>query len=495
MTNKTIRAIIVAIENYRFEKISKVKHALNDANAFKDLLIENFGAKPENVKLFPDNLASKTALQEELTYEIRNLTEEDKFIFYYVGHGFYADGTNKLTAYDTSSTNLLDTTLSLREILINPLKDSNCDTSLIFLDTCSKYITENIVSRDAISNINNKELEFLLRQTKFSATYMSCSPGEKSYSDNNLQHGIWTFHLLEALKGNHKEILTENKYITDSALRDYLNRSVPKFITEKTDIRESQTPYANLLSSNSFIIHEVPEEEEEKEINNELPSIKINFGEIKLNNWQTINVKEGSGFKSSHFPPDKVGASGEHFIRKAFEKETSDEIQNVYNRSKEILGLRRKEIKKEIQLEGGFIHTTLFKFDVSIEQNKEYPAYAQYNRELTILDYGELTYEFDEIFNLKLNKFIVDCEITEEDFEDLVERFENLAEEKNGKLEDDDRYFTLTYTTIDGLKLFMNLHKKKILISTERNYRINDFLSRTEDLLNQISTEIINFNK
>ena len=216
--DNNLRAIIVAIENYRFEKISKVKYALNDAKAFKTMLIEDLKVNPDNIKLYDDKYASKTALENDLKYEIQNLRKDEKFIFYYVGHGFYNGNSNRLTAWDTSHSNILETTLSLREILIDPLNESECEKSLIFLDTCSTNIIDKFPSREAISNLNQKELDILVKQSKYCATFFSCSPGEKSYSDDNLQQGIWTYHLIKAIKGEEKSILTNDKFIIDASL-------------------------------------------------------------------------------------------------------------------------------------------------------------------------------------------------------------------------------------------------------------------------------------
>jgi hypothetical protein len=486
------RVIIVAIENYRYDKISRVKYALNDAEAFKELMISEFKVNPDNIKIFLDKYATKTSLEDELIYEIRNLKKDDRFIFYYAGHGFYGDGTNKLTAWDTSDTNFSETTIPLREILINPLTESECKKSLIFLDTCSKYLSEEIISRDAILNINDKELEYLIEQSEYCATFISCSPGEKSYSDENLQHGIWTYHLLEALKGNQDSLLVDDKYITDTSLRDYLRRSVPNFISENTDIRDSQTPYAKVDAANSFVIQEIQRQVAEEK-DTDFPSLGISYNKIKLLNISTLSVKEATGYKSSHWPPDKVSSSGEHFIRNAFEQNTSDEIQNVYRKTKDILGLRRKEIKKEIAIAGGIIQNKIFDYKLTVSQNTTYPAYGQFDRELTINDFKLITPEFDDVFEVRLQSLMLDCDVAEDDYEDIVEQFENLADSENGKVIDDDRNLTITYTAVDGMVLILKVTAKKIFITTKRNYRIRDFLERTESIVNSISKNKLTF--
>ena len=491
--DNNVRAIIIAIENYRFKKISNVKYALNDAEAFKTLLIDNLKVSPENIKTYYDKYASKTGLEDEIKYEIRNLKEEEKFIFYYVGHGFY-NGTNRLTAWDTSLTNIPETTFSLIEILIDPLKESNCKKSLVFLDSCSSYVTDKLSSREALSNLDEKELDYLLHQSNYCATFLSCSPGEKSYSDDNLQQGIWTYHLIKALKGDEKSILTNNKYITDSSLRDYLMRSVSSFIANKTDIKNTQTPYAKISTSNSFIIHEIFIEEN-KEHNEELPIIDIIFNNLTLINVEFKDVKSASGFKSGHWAPDKISQASEYFIRKAFEQEISNEIQRIYQKSKDILHLKRHEFKKEIEIEGATIENKYYKFDITLTQYHIKPSFGQFLRELVIFDLDELTYDFDDIFSVSLNKLIFDCNISKADFENFVTKFENLAEKTKGKLIDDDKNMILNFNTIEGLDVYISFNKKKLIVSTKREYRIKDFLEKVESFINNISKDKIEFNK
>lgn len=93
-------AVIIAVENYQF-RIKTVDYARNDAIAFQQWLINNLKVPQENIKLWLDVDATKSALNEELQYEISNLTESDRFIFYYAGHGFYDGGYNKITTWDT----------------------------------------------------------------------------------------------------------------------------------------------------------------------------------------------------------------------------------------------------------------------------------------------------------------------------------------------------------------------------------------------------------
>ena len=83
-------AIIIAIEDYRFADgatgIVPVKYAKNDATKFKKLLKEEFNIPEENITMWLDKDAIKSALEDELKYHIRQLKKTDRFIFYYAGH-------------------------------------------------------------------------------------------------------------------------------------------------------------------------------------------------------------------------------------------------------------------------------------------------------------------------------------------------------------------------------------------------------------------------
>src|SRR6056297_269707 len=151
ITEKT-RAIIVAIEEYRFSndrnQINNVDYARNDALAFKKLLMEEFEVPEKDITILLDGEATQTWFENELPYEIRKMEEDEKFVFYYAGHGFYQSGTNRLTTWDTHTANLNGTTVSLKEVLLDPLEKSDCEQSLIFIDACAIKLSREISSRD-----------------------------------------------------------------------------------------------------------------------------------------------------------------------------------------------------------------------------------------------------------------------------------------------------------------------------------------------------------
>ena len=84
---------------------------------------------------------------------------------------------------------------------------------------------------------------------------MSLIPGQKSYSSDKLENGIWTYHLVHAISGSIDEAIHSNKYITDRTLNDYLSNAVSTYTKE--ELGYDQYPKAVLDSSHENIIIEI----------------------------------------------------------------------------------------------------------------------------------------------------------------------------------------------------------------------------------------------
>lgn len=159
-----------------------------------------------------------------------------------------------MSTYDMHKNNIAGTAVSLRSILIDPLQKSKCKNALIFIDACAQsFQDEN--ERNHVSNINEEELILLSNKFPTYMTFLSCQSGQSSYSSDQLQNGIWTYHLVDAMDGNVSEVLQSNKYITDRLLRDYLSSSVASYVMD--ELGKEQNPKAILDSSYENVILEV----------------------------------------------------------------------------------------------------------------------------------------------------------------------------------------------------------------------------------------------
>lgn len=250
--NKTF-AVIIAIENYverDSNTIPPVKYASNDALKFQQTLIQKMGVDKDNIRFFNNNDALKANLENELKGLFFQLTENDRLIFYYAGHGFHNGIINYLTTYDTHPSNYLNTTVSLREVLLDPLKQSHCKNALIFIDACAEHLSDDN-RRNHISNINEEEIRLIVNEHPSYNIFLSCQTGESSYSCDKLKHGVWTHHLIQSLSGNVQEAFYKNQHnlITDRSLSDYLSKSVSKYVRDEINKSYNQNPKAILEAS------------------------------------------------------------------------------------------------------------------------------------------------------------------------------------------------------------------------------------------------------
>jgi uncharacterized caspase-like protein len=181
------------------------------------------------------------------------MTEEDRLIFYYVGHGFHDGATNYISTYDMSKTDISNTAISLRKLLLDPLKNSKCKNALVFIDACAQsFVDEH--SRSTISNINDEELIIFSNEFPHYALFLSCQDGEKSYSCDTLKNGIWTYYLTKAIDQTVDEVILNHQYITDRKLGDYLSLNVSQYAKSKY---WNQNPKTIIDSSYENVIIEV----------------------------------------------------------------------------------------------------------------------------------------------------------------------------------------------------------------------------------------------
>ncbi|WP_025117898.1 caspase family protein [Bacillus sp. H1m] len=484
-----IFAVIVAIEEYHFD-ISNVKYAQKDASTFNDFLTNELNVPSENIKLWLGNKALKTALQEELPYIIRQLNTDDLFIFYYAGHGFCDRGYNRLTAWDTHPFNLSETTILLKDVLLEPLQNSACKKSLVFIDACATNLIEQGIARDLLSQMNNKEFGDFIRSGDYQATFLSCSPGEKSYSSDVLKHGIWTYHLINALKGNAPDAIVRDRYITSTSLQHYLRIAIPEYILRKTDIKSQQTPWAQISSSNIFEIRELAQKD--SNWNTTLMDIELKVEQRFFRNIETSSISRLPGFSRSrgHFIPNTHSDRVTDFIQSLLSEQLSGELTTIYERSKEVLGLKRKQIQKEDDNGSFTIDTPFYRYYLDSFQNPDdYSEYIISRKLVLLVDPLDLPEGFDYIFPIKLNEIIIPI-LGKIEFDTLVEKFEDLADSIGGDVEEDDTKGLITYLSADRTKFVFMLDNEELCIKPRQTYDLFQMLEQASSSLISITSSV-----
>lgn len=231
---RNIWAVVIGINDYT--NIRKLKYAVNDARAFHDLLISNNKIPEENVSLLINQKASLTNLRSTLGTKLKNYAgKEDMVIIYFAGHGATeqdamspdGDGLEKyLLPYDADLTDLYSSALPMREIshIFHRIKSER----IIFIaDACySGASGGRTVSFSGIrANISNAFLDRII-SGKGTIIITASAANEVSIENAEFKHGVFTYYLLEALRGK-ADIDNDGIITVDEAYR-YVSDRVPK---------------------------------------------------------------------------------------------------------------------------------------------------------------------------------------------------------------------------------------------------------------------------
>jgi uncharacterized protein YgiM (DUF1202 family) len=209
MDKGKIWAVVIGISQY--EQVRSLKYADKDALAFHDYLRNQVGVPDDQITLFTNEQATLFNLKRSLGTDLkRKAGPQDTVIIYYAGHGAPetdsmspdGDGLEKyLIPFDADPKDLYSTGLPMREVEII-FHRLSADRVIFITDSCYSGATAgrtfSTASRRAVVSDN-----FLTRLAKGKGRVVltASRAGEVSEERDDLQHGVFTYYLLEGLSG------------------------------------------------------------------------------------------------------------------------------------------------------------------------------------------------------------------------------------------------------------------------------------------------------
>ncbi len=231
-------ALIVGINEYL--NIKGLKYATPDALAMKDVLEEQ-GAF--TVQLMGDGASNKPTKYNLISVlnDIKSLSESvdtiKTFVFYFAGHGFTIDGKNYLAPMDVNPDDIQNTGINMSEVFdIVEVIQKNAKV-MMFIDACRN----DPISRGGGTAWGDENS----RGTK---VLYSTSEGDYSYELPELEHGVYTLHLTQALKGlaDLRPFGNEDSHVSFEEAAKYVASKMLEFSTDNPyDI--SQTPRVEMM--------------------------------------------------------------------------------------------------------------------------------------------------------------------------------------------------------------------------------------------------------
>ena len=229
-----IWAIVIGINEY--QNTRNLKYAVNDARAFKDYLKDNVGISDERIFYLADQDATKSRIESLLGTTIkRKASRDDTVIIFYAGHGAVepdpsnldGDGFEKyLLPHDADLEDLYSTAISMNDIKTIFMR-IRADRLIFIADTCYSGASggRTMVASKTRANLSDKFYE-RISKGKGRVIISSCSANEISKEDDKLQHGVFSYYMLEGLKGRADQ--DGDGIITVSELFSYISRKVPQ---------------------------------------------------------------------------------------------------------------------------------------------------------------------------------------------------------------------------------------------------------------------------
>lgn len=196
-----VYAVIIGIGDYQDERIPDLQFTVNDAQGLYNILTDpEFGGVPkEHIRLLLNEDATDRAIKGAIGgWLSRQATKDDTVIIYYSGHGAPEGRETYWVTYNANIDDLYTTALNNNDIS-EMLARIQSERVINFLDSCYSAATVNRRDR-------TRSLQTEIPWEKFSGkgrVTISASDGKQlSLELDEYGHGVFTYYLLEGLKGN-----------------------------------------------------------------------------------------------------------------------------------------------------------------------------------------------------------------------------------------------------------------------------------------------------
>ncbi len=224
LKNSDAYAVVIGIEKYQY--VPDAVHANNDAEVFREYLIETMGYKKENIKIITDRKATQAEIEKLLGADgwlARNaIKNKSDVVVYFSGHGVANMSTSAahILPYDVDPN--YSNGMQLKTLYKN-LAGIEARSTIVYLDACFTGQTRNE------KLLVEKARPVVVRESDVLAdekiTVISASSGSQiSSAMQDRDHGIFTYYLLKGLRG--EADTNKDKKIYLDELIEYVSKEV-----------------------------------------------------------------------------------------------------------------------------------------------------------------------------------------------------------------------------------------------------------------------------
>jgi hypothetical protein len=256
-------ALVIGVGSFKDPKISQLRFTANDARTFADTLRNE--CRFDDVKTLIDNQAVTEDVKDAIDKLAAEATPEDLVVIYIASHGSPGEsdkaGVSYIVTYDTKVDKLYATAFKMEDLLSDIKKRFSSERVIVFIDTCysgatfkeppKEWPTGGRGLRVVSSGLSKSMLEDQIRRTDKGTGVGPATPGERrkqqgvgrviiassseneqSWESEQIQHGYFTYYLIEALK--------RQNTISIQGLFDFVRDEVPRAV--ERDKKAKQNP-------------------------------------------------------------------------------------------------------------------------------------------------------------------------------------------------------------------------------------------------------------
>ncbi len=205
-------ALLIGISKYQSNFISSLRFPAADATGISDALLDpQLGNLPaDHVRLLTDETATATNIMGAVDNFLKpNVKTGDSVIIFMAGHGVAkgmgASAKSYLLATDTNglTTPALDASAVSLQVLATKLGQLPASQFVLFVDACRDDPTPGRgIKGNQLSDVLSRGLQFMpqdMEKPTTVVTFFACAVGQRAYEDPKLEHGVFTYWILDAL--------------------------------------------------------------------------------------------------------------------------------------------------------------------------------------------------------------------------------------------------------------------------------------------------------
>lgn len=195
------------------------------------------------------------------------------------------------------------------------------------------------------------------------------------------------------------------------------------------------------------------------------PALTLQPERAFLRRLDSVAIAELPGFvRGRHRLPTEHGRAAEQFLHGLAGAALADEVREVYDAAKALLGLRRRELQRAVAEGGGNVDAPQFRFVLDLGLDPRDVTRALWQRRV-ILQVGPeaLPSAFDRVFPVACDELVVPfahprSRGREELFDRVVDRLEDFADRHGGELREDQDHGRAELTTADRSRVAIDLN-------------------------------------